>query len=84
MRTIAQTRYGKIQGGDEGGVVVFRGVPYARPPVGELRFRAPRPLESWPDIREALEFADAAPQLGAGSRTGRCPPRRDPSPALQV
>ena len=42
--TKVETAAGTIEGMDDGEVLVFRGVPYARPPVGALRLRAPRPV----------------------------------------
>lgn len=42
---------------------VFRGIPYAAPPVGELRFRPPAPGTPWSGVREATEFGPSAPQL---------------------
>ncbi|XP_049937714.1 acetylcholinesterase-like [Schistocerca serialis cubense] len=41
----------------------FRGVPYAEPPLGELRFQAPRPAASWNGRRDALQQAPACPQI---------------------
>jgi len=41
---------------------VFKGIPYAEPPVAELRFRSPRPMRPWNDVRDALEFGPAAIQ----------------------
>ena len=41
------TSTGTIEGADEGDVKVFKGIPYARPPLGELRLRSPQPLEPW-------------------------------------
>ncbi|AKH86385.1 carboxylesterase [Streptomyces sp. CNQ-509] len=44
---------GLLRGVRDGGVLRFRGVPYARPPVGELRWRAPRPPRPWSGVRDA-------------------------------
>ena len=62
MPPIANTRYGQLQGVEEDGLSVFRGVPFAAPPVGELRFRAPRPPEAWDGVRDATEFASMSMQ----------------------
>jgi len=56
------TTTGTIEASDEGGVKVFRGIPYASPPVGELRLRAPRPMEPWAGVRSAQEYGLWAPQ----------------------
>ena len=49
------------------GVRVFKGIPYAAPPVGELRWRAPRPVAKWAGVRKADTFANACVQpKGAG------------------
>lgn len=42
---------------------VFRGVPYAKPPVGSLRFRAPKPPEAWEGVRQAISFGNRCTQL---------------------
>jgi para-nitrobenzyl esterase len=57
-----QTRYGKVAGVREDGLEVFRGIPYAKPPVGPLRFRAPEPPEPWSGLRDASAFGGSAPQ----------------------
>ena len=44
------------------GVRVFKGIPYAAPPVGELRWRAPQPVTKWAGIRKADTFANACVQ----------------------
>ena len=43
----ATTKYGVIKGKKKEGFLAFRGIPYARPPVGELRFRPPQEPEAW-------------------------------------
>lgn len=59
---VATTRYGKVRGVREGDIRVWRGVRYARAPRGELRFRAPQPLEAWAGIKDATRFGPASPQ----------------------
>jgi para-nitrobenzyl esterase len=60
--TVATTSTGSLRGERVGGVDVFRGVPYARPPVGELRWQAPQPVEPWAGVRDATSFGPIAPQ----------------------
>ena len=62
LMTVVDTTSGKLEGLTEGGVAVFRGIPFAAPPVGELRLRAPRPVEPWAGVRPASEFGCWAPQ----------------------
>ncbi len=57
-----QVEQGVLRGQVAAGVMVFRGVPFAQPPVGDLRFRAPLPPQSWTDVREAGQFAPASLQ----------------------
>ncbi len=59
----ASTAHGAVLGTVEDGVHVFRGIPYARPPVGPSRFRPPRPPESWTGVRDATGFGPVAAQL---------------------
>lgn len=40
----------------------FRGIPFAQPPLGPLRFKAPKPVESWTGVKDALEYAPACIQ----------------------
>lgn len=56
MDTIVRTRAGMVSGAVEGGAHVFRGVPFAAPPVGRNRFRAPQAVEPWRGVREAQNF----------------------------
>src|SRR5512135_3764760 len=48
---------GLLLGTSEDGVTVYRGVPFAAPPIGDLRWRAPRPPASWEGVRKADKFA---------------------------
>ncbi len=41
---------------------VFKGIPYAAPPVAELRWKPPQPVKPWSGVRQATEFGDACPQ----------------------
>lgn len=50
------TQSGPVQGVGERDVFVYRGIPYAAPPVGDLRWRAPRPPAAWQDTRKADAF----------------------------
>jgi len=62
MGSTVETRYGRVEGLVEPGLQVFRGIPFAAPPVGALRFAAPRPPEPWAGVRKAHEFGASAPQ----------------------
>lgn len=53
---------GRLRGEQSEGVNIFRGVPFAEPPVGSLRYRAPVPLKPWTSERDATRFAAAAMQ----------------------
>ncbi|WP_067462274.1 carboxylesterase/lipase family protein [Actinomadura macra] len=64
------TSAGAVRGRHEDGLAVFRGVPFARPPVGPLRFAAPQPPEPWDGVRPAIEFGTLPPQpSGPGPAT---------------
>jgi para-nitrobenzyl esterase len=56
------TRQGLVRGTTQDSVCVWRGIPYAKQPVGDLRFRAPQAPESWSGIKEATVFTHVAPQ----------------------
>ncbi|MEU0788415.1 carboxylesterase family protein [Amycolatopsis sp. NPDC005961] len=60
--TTVEITAGALRGSEGDGVRTFLGVPYAEPPVGELRFRAPRPVPPWPGVRDATGWAPRAPQ----------------------
>jgi para-nitrobenzyl esterase len=54
-----------MRGRWEAGVAVFRGIPFAAAPVGELRFAAPRPVRGWNGVREAVAYGPPPPQAAA-------------------
>ena len=58
-----KTSNGMLEGIDESGVSVFKGVPFAAPPVGDFRWREPQPVKSWIGIRKADKFGPRAMQL---------------------
>ncbi len=57
-----QTGSGSIRGREEGGLRVFRGVPFAAAPVGALRFCPPQPHAGWSGVRDAVEWGPIARQ----------------------
>lgn len=59
---IVQTSQGRLRGARDGGLAVFRGIPFAAPPTGKGRFLPPAPPAPWPEIRDALRTAPAPPQ----------------------
>jgi carboxylesterase type B len=59
---LVRTTSGTIRGSVEDGVHVFRGVPYAAPPVGPGRWRAARPHPGWAGVRDATHYGPSAPQ----------------------
>lgn len=64
---VRQTTAGKIEGVDDGatsGTYYWKGVPFAQPPVGALRWRAPVAPEAWGGIRPATKFGNACLQIG--------------------
>ena len=55
-QTQVKTAEGILEGKDLSGITVFKGVPFAAPPVGNLRWKAPQPAQKWQGVREAKEF----------------------------
>lgn len=62
MHPVVTTTKGKLKGIEEDGISVFRGIPFAAPPVGDLRWQAPEPVAPWSGEREALKFGSSAMQ----------------------
>src|SRR5262245_55159829 len=77
---------GQLQGVEADGVISFKGIPFAAPPVGELRWRPPQSTPRWTGVRQATEFGRSCmqgrggPPPGAGARAG-APAATAPAPA---
>jgi para-nitrobenzyl esterase len=72
--TLVSTTLGQLRGISVDGVVEFRGVRYAQPPVGPLRFQAPKKPEPWQGETAATDYGQAAVQLRAGAGAAAYPP----------
>ena len=77
---ITTTTHGKVQGIEKLGCLQFRGIPFAAPPVGELRWKAPQPAHAWDGVRDATEFGPMCPQVAGTMEAlaGGAHPQPDP------
>jgi para-nitrobenzyl esterase len=57
-----KTTQGLIEGFTESGLAIFKGVPYAAPPVNKLRWQPPQPAQSWSGVRPAIQFGPSSLQ----------------------
>jgi len=55
---------GRIRGSAQASGAVFKGIPFAEPPVAELRWREPRAMKPWPGVRDATNFGSRCMQNG--------------------
>ncbi len=60
---IVDTTYGSVRGIAEDGVVNFKGIPYAAPPLGLLRWAPPQPPLAWTGVKDATKFGSGCPQV---------------------
>jgi len=67
------TETGAVEGIRDGPLIVFKGIPFAEPPIGALRWREPQPPAPWRGVRKAAAFAPACMQTGV-SMPGEAPP----------
>jgi para-nitrobenzyl esterase len=90
-----RTTVGALRGSREAGLAVFRGIPFAEPPIGALRFAAPQPVRGWDGVRPAVGYGPPPPQSGllgasqdpAGDdwlTVNVWTPQLDPAPGLPV
>jgi para-nitrobenzyl esterase len=76
--TVAETACGTVRGTEiADGIVTWRGIPYARPPLAGLRLRPPRPPEPWQGIRDAAEYGDRSLQPEPEPEPGAPPMSED-------
>jgi para-nitrobenzyl esterase len=69
--TTVAVESGRLQGAVQDGVLVFKGIPYAAPPVGDLRWRPPRPPARWSGVRMADRFGHECVQKPSGDQVAR-------------
>ncbi|OUM62249.1 hypothetical protein PIROE2DRAFT_11505 [Piromyces sp. E2] len=63
MDLIVETKYGKIEGFTEKNINKWYGIPYAKPPVGELRFRRSVPCDAWEGVKPCKTFGNKSVQF---------------------
>ncbi|PCH44099.1 sterol esterase [Wolfiporia cocos MD-104 SS10] len=68
-----QLSYGTFQGNSSGNVSSFLGIPFAEPPLGDLRFAPPHPPKSFEGVRQAVSYGAGCPQQSTGANTGALP-----------
>ena len=92
METIVKTESGLVAGSGTA-IRVYKGIPYAAPPVGELRWKPPQPVKPWPGVLVAKKFSPVCPQadrLNLGAQSEDClklniwTPARRPGDKLPV
>ena len=76
IATIAQ---GSLSGSAQGGIATYKGIPFAKAPIGDLRWKAPVEHGGWNEVRDATRFGDSCVQIAA-SPTANSIYAEDPSP----
>ena len=62
MDNVVKTQQGSLRGRLDGGVVAFKGIPYAAPPFGAYRFQPPQSVKPWDGVRDALNYGPTVPK----------------------
>ena len=62
LTTLIETDAGMVEGIQEDGFMSFKGIPFAAPPVGDLRWKEPQPVKPWEGVLKADTFGPASPQ----------------------
>jgi para-nitrobenzyl esterase len=65
-----KVQQGMVQGAYEDGLSVYKGIPFAAPPVGELRWRAPQPAAAWVGVKQTTKYA-CGPMQGGNPPSGK-------------
>ena len=69
LTNVVTTEYGKVEGYEKDSLKIFKGIPFAAPPVGDLRWKAPQPATPWTDVKKTTEFAKGPIQGDANPAT---------------
>jgi para-nitrobenzyl esterase len=80
MNAVVKTQSGEVRGRVADGVNIFRGIPYAAPPVGVNRLRPPQPVAPWSGVRDALTYGPKPPQPPYPPQVALLFPPEHPSP----
>ncbi|MFX1427098.1 MAG: carboxylesterase/lipase family protein [Promethearchaeota archaeon] len=74
---IVETTHGKVRGYSRRGVIKFKGIPYAAPPIGSLRFKPPAPVEPWSDVLDAIKYSPVSIQPPSNLEFGEPMPQSE-------
>jgi para-nitrobenzyl esterase len=68
----AKVTGGEVEGTIDADLSIFKGIPFAAPPIGQLRWKAPQPVIPWTGLKKATEFAPSPMQSGGGQHSEDC------------